>query len=284
MARLTTGGRFNRPRTTSFTRDVYPILRRADDLSGVQGVAHSIGAPSLSDAARIASFSDPGKRTAVLDRLTPVGAEARNFQELPPRGMPKLFSGANPAPDGPVFTFVFLTNYQMAHIENWVRGDFDNDWTGSAPAPTPFDDIPVARQAWALNEAALEACVGAAFFPGIEGTYDMARAETYHPEPQLRREFRIDPAHPAGFLTEKMALPWQADFADCSNHWWPSQRPDDVITKDGDRDRWDRGIFGRGRNPHLNMVDFWSQLGFVVFDGTKGHFVETERTFKTLTS
>jgi hypothetical protein len=135
-----------------------------------------------------------------------------------------------------------------------------------------------------LNEAALEACVGAAFFPGIEGTYDMARAETYHPEPQLRREFRIDPAHPAGFLTEKMALPWQADFADCSNHWWPSQRPDDVITEDGDRDRWDRGIFGRGRNPHLNMVDFWSQLGFMVFDRTKGGFVETERTFKSLTS
>ena len=63
----------------------------------------------------------------------------------------------------------------------------------------------MARQAWALCEAALEACVGELFFPGIEGTYDIARMTTYHPEPNLRREFRVDRAHPAGFLTEKMA-------------------------------------------------------------------------------
>ena len=84
-------------------------------------------------------------------------------------------------------------------------------WTGTPPVPTPFDKIPVAQQALALCEAALEACVGASFYPGIEGTYDIARAATYHPEAHLRREFRIDPAHPPGFLTEKMALPWQAD-------------------------------------------------------------------------
>jgi hypothetical protein len=197
--------------------------------------------------------------------------------------MPKLYSGANPNPDpaGPVWTYLALTNYQMAHIGNWVRGNFDADWTGSAPVPTPLEDIPVARQAWALCEAALEACVGGSFYPGIEATYDIARPATYHPEPNLRREFRIDPAHPAGFLTEKMALPWQADFADCSNHWWPSQRPDDVITSIGDRDRWDRGIAGPTRNRHLNMVTFWSQLGFVVFDPGTGKFVEDERTFGT---
>ena len=63
-----------------------------------------------------------------------------------------------------------------------MRGDFDADWPGSPPAPTPFDNIPVARQAWALCEAALETCVGGSFFPGIEGTYDIARTATYHPE------------------------------------------------------------------------------------------------------
>jgi hypothetical protein len=283
MARMTTEGRFNRPSTTSFTRDIYPILRRADALSGVHGVAHSIGAPALSDAARIAAFADASVRAAVMSMLTPIGDPAPGPEKLPPVKMPKLYSGANPNPDaaGPVWTYLALTNYQMAHIGNWVRGNFDADWTGSAPVPTPFEDIPVARQAWALCEAALEACVGGSFYPGIEATYDIARPATYHPEPQLRREFRIDPAHPAGFLTEKMALPWQADFADCSNHWWPSQRPDDVITSTGDRDRWDRGIAGPTRNRHLNMVAFWSQLGFVVFDPGTGKFVEDERTFGT---
>jgi L-Lysine epsilon oxidase N-terminal/L-lysine epsilon oxidase C-terminal domain len=280
MARMTTDGRFNRPRSTSFIRDIYPVLKRADDLSGVHGVAHSIGAPALSDAARIATFSNASARAVLLSMLTPIGDAAPAPEALPPRKMPKLFSGANPNPDtaSPVWTFLSLTDYQMAHIENWVRGNFEDDWTGSAPAPTPFEKIPVARQAWALCEAALEACVGGSFFPGIEGTYDIARAATYHPEPNLRREFRIDPAHPAGFLTEKMALPWQADFADCSNHWWPSQRPDDVMTKAGRRERWDRGITGPTKNGHLNMVAFWSQLGFVLFDKVAGKFVENERT------
>lgn len=278
MARMSVEGRFDRPKTTSFTHDIYPVLRRADDLSGVHGVAHSIGAPPLADAARIASFGNASARAAVLSMLTPIGTTAPKPEDLPLGKMPKLFSGANPEPDGPVFTYLALTNYQMAHIENWVRGNFEADWTGSAPAPTPFDEIPVARQAWALCEAALEACVGGPFYPGIEGTYDIARAATYHPEPNLRREFRINPDHPAGFLTEKMALPWQADFADCANHWWPSQRPDDVTTKTGQRVRWDRDIVGTRRNAHLNMVDFWSQLGFVVRDPATGKFVEDDRT------
>jgi hypothetical protein len=169
----------------------------------------------------------------------------------------------------------------MAHMENWAHGNFADDWTGAPPSPVPFDQIPVDRQAWALTEAALEACVGGSFYPGIEGTYDIARAETYRPEPNLRREFRIDPAHPAGFLTEKMALPWQADFADCGNFWWPSQRPDDVRDKSGSQQRWDRDVAGPRRNAHLNMVKSWSQLGFVVFDKASGRFVEDERTLGT---
>ena len=53
--------------------------------------------------------------------------------------MPRLYSGANPDPGDPIFTFLSLTRYQMAHIENWVNGNFDADWPGSAPTPTPFE-------------------------------------------------------------------------------------------------------------------------------------------------
>ncbi|MBR0718651.1 LodA/GoxA family CTQ-dependent oxidase [Bradyrhizobium liaoningense] len=280
MARTGSDGRFTAPRTTSFTHDVYPILSRADHLSGVHGTAHANGViRPLSDAARLAGFSDPAKRKAIAQRLTQMAATANGPEQLPPGTMPRLFSGANPASDGPTFTFLALTRYQLAHIDNWVNGNFNDDWPGSAPAPVPFADIPVARQAWALCEAALENCVGGSFYPGIEGTYDIARIATYHPQPNLRSEFRIDPAHPAGFLTEKMALPWQADFVDCSNFWWPSQRPDDVTPKTGGaKVRWDRGVADLGGNRHLNMVESWSELGFVVFDPAAGKFVEDERT------
>jgi hypothetical protein len=287
MARENSIGRFDRPRTTSFTRDIYPILKRADNLSGVHKPAHTSGAPALSDDEHIAAYKDRSARAQVVSRLTPIGTEAKDAQ-MRPAGMPQLYSGANPDPDPPTFVFVSLTRYQMAHLENWVNGAFDDDWPGQPPVATPFEKMPVADQAWALTEAALETCVGGPFYPGIEGTYDIARASTYHPESHLRREFRIDPAHPAGFLTEKMALPWQADFADCAVLWWPSQRPDDVTTSDGKKHKWDRGVVGVTggvrRNPHQNMVDDWSKLGFVVFDAAKGKFVETERTVEVPTA
>lgn len=280
MARTRQDGRFDTPRTTSFTRDIYPILKRADALSGVHRVAHASGTPrmrALANDARLAEFATPSNREHVQLRLTPVGTKAESF-EIESSNMPRLFSGANPDPDGPTFTFPALTRYQMAHIENWVKGNFDADWPGSAPAPTPFEKIPVAQQAWALCEAALETCVGEPFYPGIEGTYDVARMATYHPQSNLRREFRINPAHPEGFLTEKMALPWQADFADCRDVWWPSQRPNEVKTKTGKPVMWERGIVGTRRNAHLNMVDSWSRLGFVVRDAASDKFVEVDRT------
>ena len=85
MARTGSDGRFNSPRTTSFTHDIYPILKRADDLSGVHGVAHANGAVRpLSDAARIAEFADPAKRAARAGELTPVGTAAADASRLPP--------------------------------------------------------------------------------------------------------------------------------------------------------------------------------------------------------
>jgi hypothetical protein len=214
--------------------------------------------------------------------LTAVSAEAPSFEKIPARTMPRLNSGANPDPLGPkppTWTFLALTQYQMAHIQNWAKGSFDADWTGAEPPAPAFDDIPVARQAWALTQAALEACVGGSFSPGIEGTHDIARVATYHPESHLRQEFRLNPALPPGFLTEKMALPWQADFADCGRYWWPSQRPVNVTTEAGVQANWDRGVAViNSQAMHLNMVVNWMKLGFVVRDEATGKFVEKERT------
>jgi hypothetical protein len=193
-------------------------------------------------------------------------------------GMPKLNSGANPDPKGPKWTFMSLTPYQLAHLQHWAIGDFADDWPGAEPKPVGFDKIPVARQPQALSRAALEACVGGPFFPGIEGTYDIARISTYHPERYLRQDFRIDPRLPAGSLTEKMALPWQADFADCGRFWWPSQRPVSVTTKEGKHVEWSRGIDDPKPNTrYRNMVSFWLRLAFIVRDDSTGTYREQGR-------
>ena len=86
----------------------------------------------------------------------------------------------------------------------------------------------------ALTRIALQACVGGAFYPGIEAGRRLRDVSVYLPgEP-----FRLSPsALRPGELTQSMALPWQADFFDCTwesdadRGWWPAQRPDDVLAE-----------------------------------------------------
>ncbi|WP_406233036.1 LodA/GoxA family CTQ-dependent oxidase [Nocardia sp. NBC_01009] len=110
-------------------------------------------------------------------------------------------------------------------MRRWADGDFDADWPGREPTPRRFDQIPVTEQPAALERAALEACAGGPFFPGIEMTYT-SRDPNMYVEPH-----RLRPDLPPGELTKRMALPWQADFYYCQVHWWPAQRPDEVITE-----------------------------------------------------
>jgi hypothetical protein len=284
MARTNADGSVDPPRTTSFTQDIYPVLKRADGLHWVQRGTHGNPQRPLSDASRLQELQNSQQaRARLVAKLTPLNREAPDAQVRPrmPDGsgfqMPMLNSGSNPDPKGPTWAYLSLTWYQLAHFQNWIAGNFDTDWPGQEPQPKRFDQIAVRDQPHALNEAALEACVGGPFYPGIEGTYDIARLGTYRPERYLRRDFRVDPAHPAGFLTEKMALPWQADFADCSDFWWPSQRPVNVTKQGGVADRWDRGINGVVRDGHLNMVDFWSGLAFILKEAVSGNFSEVGR-------
>ena len=285
MARTNDDETLSRPRTTSFTHDIYPVLKRADGLHWVHGGTHvSVSGPSpLSDSARLQELqSNQDARARVFAKLTPLNREAPRPEERPqlPNGsfqMPVLNSGANPDPKGPTWVYLSLTWYQLAHFQNWVAGNYDADWPGSEPPPKPFEQILVRDQPQALNEAALEACIGGPFYPGIESTYEIARVGTYHADRHLRRDFRIDVERPAGFLTEKMALPWQADYADCADFWWPSQRPVRVTKQDGKPDLWDRGINGVRRDGHLNMVDFWFNLAHVLRDAATGRFAEVGR-------
>jgi L-Lysine epsilon oxidase N-terminal/L-lysine epsilon oxidase C-terminal domain len=279
MARTSEDGTFDPPRTTSFLQDVYPILKRTDDVSAVHFTAHGDGGDALTSPERLEKFKrDGAARKALLNRLTTPNTEADDIEKVPRTQMPMLNSGANPDPKGPKWAFLSLTPYQFAHLQHWALGDFANDWPGAEPKPKAFKNIPLARQPHALNEAALEACVGGPFLPGIEATYDIARISTYHPERYLRQEFRIDPRLPAGSLTEKMALPWQADFADCQRFWWPSQRPVAVTTKSGGQAQWSRGIDDpKPDTIHRNMASFWSRLAFIVRDEATGKFREQDR-------
>src|SRR5258708_18266179 len=68
-----------------------------------------------------------------------------------------------------------------------------------------------------------------------------------------------------------MALPWQADFTDCAQNWWPVPRPNEVIRNGAMNQGWTAGLVGSLED----MVQKWNQLGFVVRQGDQ--HVEAER-------
>jgi hypothetical protein len=163
-----------------------------------------------------------------------------------------------------------MPDFLQHYVDQWIAGDFINDLNGA--------DKPQSQPA-ALDRAALEACVGAGFFPGIEASITL-RDKTIYVEP-----CRLDPAQTAkvyaGCLTEIMAVPWQADFAECSGgNWWPSQRPDfamlDPARVPGSQVDWANPI---GQLDHRGMVDNVERLGFIVpaGAGNPGVFVEADR-------
>jgi hypothetical protein len=255
-------------RTPSFTRDIYPVLKRTVNLQWVleERYRHHGGAGNFLQPARLPQLADKSDRAkqarqVVLGMLTKPNTGAPKVQQAL-RTMPRLFSGLDP--DNPTSNeYPAVTEYQYTMIQKWADGDFDADWSGEPDFPS-FDDIPLVTQPDALTQAALEGCIGMPFYPGIEATYVIAQAKTYEAPFRISRELRT------GFLTESMALPWQADFLACGDLWWPAQRPVAVTAADGQIKPFSRGI-----GDYADMVKWWAKLGFVVQKGSE--FVEDER-------
>ena len=259
------------PIKPSFTNDIYPILQRALNMRWVNLLKKmdedTMPSPPSDD--------DRGHADAVWGKIIPPpgSAAARKFifdklrdPALPPKhssdpaDMPMIWSDYYPADGNQP-----LTKIQYKSMKKWKDGKFISDWKGP---PKPANKItPVG-----LDRAALEACVGGAFFPGIEAGWLLRDTYTYV-EP-----FRLDHTNLcAGDVTKQMAVPWQADFTDCTQEgelaWWPAQRPDDVFPEaGGSQAPWIRDIV----NGPEDMIANWHKLGFVVKRGAK--YVETERS------
>lgn len=160
-----------------------------------------------------------------------------------------------------------MPNFLKKYVTQWESGDFVDD------TATPIDDESVPEQ---LDRIALQHSTGNNFFPGIEAGENMKEPDMY------ARPFRLDPTNIAkvypGCLTEIMALPWQSDFHACEGDWWPTQRPDEVMTRadriPGSMAEWKAPVSG-----FKSMVDNALRLGFVVPQqiGDQTVLVEAER-------
>ena len=262
----------------SFTRDIYPLLRRVSMLRWVSGVAadkqlaHGENGPN-DFVAQVASLSRNTMDASAMQQRSRIFNALRN----PKTGqgtMPKVPDETNKNVRGPSVT---ETQIPSAWSDG-RRAASTRTGRARSPPPVPLDQLPPAERPHALDRAALEACVGGPFFPGIEVSGMMLDDSTY----EQTRPFRIKRALAPGTLTAPMAVPWQADFTACGEEdgdadWWPGQRPTRVFRGGAASADWMPTHW-----EFEDMVKLWGHLGFVVQDrsSTKSRYVEQERDAK----
>jgi hypothetical protein len=311
------------PDPPSFTADILPILVRVVSLQWVNARALAGHGPqaggdfamrlaelaSNAEAARparervVAVVRDPHLLAKVRAGTATAEETAAAVAQAEYAFMPSVSGDDGDARSGVPGTWMTLTALQYDMLQRWAAGDFVADWAGDEPVVRPGLPLaaPDARQAASpddLDRAALEAASGGAFFPGIEASWIIRNPVVY------REPFRFDHAVLGpGDVTKRSAVPWQADFFECRFHWWPWQRPDDVLTLPDyerlvdlerqlaeldprgpryrmlaaerasvwqNRASWGRTLPDRSPQGDNEMVRKWPNLGFVVSHGPDG--------------
>ncbi len=322
-----------------YDRDIAPIIETPGDYRWVANVPSMLAFASPKFDPRDGSAENAANRQAYAELFRFPGTTgdfsngqtgqlfAGNGIEGVAEGygapMLPLNSGNNSVTNVLLQKFLTLTETQFFFLKQWAEGKFTND-----PAPDP---------AYGLNPldiASVGNCVGLPNCPGIEVTWSCWNPPIYDGALSLKRahdeayynahglspsadETRPDsPGCEPGDLTKRMAIPWQADFFQCSvqyinftdplvnktgegiplpptyyAYWWPPQSPWQVITGDvtvasqaaSGLPAGQQALYSRGINTFSQMIAAWSYLGFVVnvVDGpSRGlfpYFVETER-------
>jgi L-Lysine epsilon oxidase N-terminal/L-lysine epsilon oxidase C-terminal domain/Iron-containing redox enzyme len=311
----------------SFTRDIYPIFERLTNLQWVTKLAYEhhgagilgqgpgeTGGDFVEDQGWFQYIKDNSETARPYREFIFTKLRNPNLAITDPKAMeqanytfmPQIFGdNGQPPPYNPTAWQSLLVS-QYETLSQWAKGNFDADWVSpsngasnpqAANGAKPLAKLPPSEQPAALDQAALEPCVGGPFYPGIEITYIATFFDTWSDAFRINQRRKgadgIEVGvYEAGDLSKHMALPWQADFFECNLNWWPAQRPDDVVPEAeynevlatynpsqtgqvplsqalGDREMWARGLpppqddssYPDGDN---QMVKVWHEMGFVV--------------------
>jgi hypothetical protein len=236
----------------------------------------------------------PGEENELLVAPNPRNPNYRLFR------MP-LLCGDNPLSNEVPSKFLRLTDTMLFLLHQWAEGLFINEKReGIDPGPQP------PGEGAQLDRGALASALGGAFCPGGEATWIMRNPAIYraayriHATPPSQGALSQPPTLPGGApataadistglepgdITKYDAVPWQADFNECTNqqidvtylawnniepdstgdpvkpivqltYWWPVHRP-----------VWVNGSMWsptpQNNAGDLQMVTVWSELGFI---------------------
>ena len=238
------------PAAPSYQLDILPILKRAVNLRWAQKYPYWNGFPKAFDVLGAKGAAGDAARAMAYAKLIDI----EQSQKL--------------------LNFHF-TRLQRQHLDDWKAGNFADDYDPAPPAPVFGPE--------SLDRAALEPCVGGGWYPGIEAGVLLTTPALWSELCRPTRAAFDDRGHQvtprAGYLTERMACPWQADFFECAGAWWPAQRPDKVFVgmpPGSTAQDWIAGIAS-----HEDLVaNFW-KLGILTSAGNAPDglpaYLETER-------
>lgn len=301
----------------NYQRDILPIIQR---ISGYHWVANVQSMIAFSS--NIFDFSDPSKENKPNrqkyfsyfrkpeppdhskfpdSRQTTLFSGEKVPPEPPYVPMMPLNSGSNSVSNYNIEKFLALTETQYFLLQQWAEGKFENN---PASAYEKVDK---------RNRASIGNVVGLPQSPGIEVTWTTQNSKIYAKPYEIKQregyDYQKEGLSPdrdeceagdgcePGDLTKRMAIPWQADFFNCSiqninftdpnvnkddqkvpvpptyyAYWWPPQAPWDVLG--GDLTVHAQNIshipaglqvnYIRGVNSYQQMVNKgWSYLGFI---------------------
>lgn len=271
------GERLGRP---SFMRDIYPILRNVSCLrwvnrrgaeGHVQGRADFCVPGAMAQLAQNDRNPDSGaarRRAAIFNKLQNPHDVKRDRRLMP--SLPKIVIDEPQEP----YDIGSVTPLQYALLEKWRDGDFENDFKPGDPY-MPLESMAPADQPAALDLGALEGSAGTPLHPGIESWKIMRDTRIYAAPLRFVAEMR------PGDLSIGNALPWQADFLDCDDTWWPVQRPNFVM-RDGLRTTWIPDGWGEGEDEpkYGEMVRQWWRLGMILSHDDGATFTEEDCSAK----
>jgi hypothetical protein len=300
--------------TPYWESDIYPILRRGQMYPWVAAIppkAHQFDWDMLG----VTSPDYRGYRQYFMDVLRGPGDENTLINATSGATMMPYLAGddAIGATTTTQSKYLKLTDTQYYLLQKWVEGDFH-------PAGTSHESC---HPGESMTRGVLENCVGGAFSPGIEMTWVSRLAAIYYEPFRIRARPLDDLPDPlsldynpgrgmeAGDVTRYMAVPWQADFNECSSQpigdrilwWWPAQRPEfiylDPTIKHGlareampdssmKQAPWIGTDYDQKANNYISfdddvkMVEHWQELGFVMGKEIDGEtrYVQVARTFK----
>lgn len=330
-----TGG-WNPDYHVNYDKDIAPFLLRIADYQWVATVPSmtafirpACDPHDMSEANRVHReaflryFRRPSTIVAGTADYPPgFSADSQNLQLFsdateadPAAGIPlvPMNAGTNSVRNNILDKFSELTATQYYLLSQWAAGKAGTD----APALT----VP---EVHALDHASIGNCVGEPMCPGIEVTWSVRNPVIYerpfvirhrHPSSEYYYQHGLssstDECEPIswerptighgcepGDLTKRMAIPWQADFFDCSvqminftrndlvkdrltlipvpptyyAYWWPPQSPWNVITGDVTLEEQKLAgvpagmqvMYSRGVNSFTQMISAWKYLGFIV--------------------